>query len=205
MTTSRLLLIALWAGLVAIAATAPANEDTGALVMDLAKFEDHDRIAVMVFQLMGVWPLAYALVLLVDDPAANPSRVPPWPFIVASFALGAFALVPYLALRSADAAPRPTDSWAPRLGRNRAFAGFVVVSGLALFVYGLLAFDPVAFAGRLQTDGFVRTYSADFCALWLASSILVIGDVARHGARPRHGWWAAVPVVGPALWALARR
>ena len=53
-------------------------------------------MVVVLFNLMGLWPVVYASLALSDG---RDQAVSAWPFVVGSFGLGAFALMPYLALR----------------------------------------------------------------------------------------------------------
>lgn len=48
------------------------------------------------FNLMGVYPAIYAALLVPGGRSAN--GVPAYPFVIGSFFLGAFALLPYMAL-----------------------------------------------------------------------------------------------------------
>lgn len=82
-----------WLGFVgyAVGLAPPDQPDTGVLIMQLSTgaWADINPAIVALFNLMGLWPLAYACLALVDG---REQKVPAWPFVVGSFGLGAFAL-----------------------------------------------------------------------------------------------------------------
>ena len=88
-------LAALYLALWLVAVTAPAA-DAAAVLPDLLAFEGPDAWSIVIFNLMGVWPVLAGAPLLADGPG---QRVPAWPFVLLSFAAGAFVLIPYLLLR----------------------------------------------------------------------------------------------------------
>ncbi len=83
---------------------APPNQpDTFDLIVRLstAQIAGINPLIVALFNIMGVWPLIYSSLLLLDG---RMQKVWAWPFWVASFAAGAFGLLPYLILREPNAA-----------------------------------------------------------------------------------------------------
>ena len=72
------------------------------------------------------------------------------------------------------------------------FAGATTVG---LVIYGLQNGSPAEFSARLASDGFVRTYSADFAAFALLYPPVALDDRRRTGL---HGgaWTVFVPLVG---------
>ena len=75
----------------------PSAEGTGAQVMDwmTGHWSGYEPMSVVHFQLMGVWPFVLAALCA---PWLRGRRIPLWPFALGSMALGAFALLPGLAL-----------------------------------------------------------------------------------------------------------
>ena len=96
----RLIFGALWLGFVGYAVLlAPADQpDTADLILRLStgQWDGINPALIALFNAMGLWPVVYAALALVDG---RGQRLWAWPFVVASFAVGAFALLPYLALR----------------------------------------------------------------------------------------------------------
>ena len=76
----------------------PAQPDTFDLIVNLStgNWEGINPLIVSLFNLMGVWPTIYACLVLIDGAG---QKVLAWPFVVASFGVGAFAILPYMALR----------------------------------------------------------------------------------------------------------
>lgn len=188
----KLYLAAVYLALWGVVVTAPAGpSDTS--VVDLFMFRGPDPWSVAVFNLMGVWPLLFAGPLLADGPG---QRVPAWPFVVLSFAAGAFVLTPYLLLRRWDQ-PDRTSGWLVRASSHP-----LVAVGGALASLGLVAYAAngawSTFAHRLATDPFVRIYTSDFVAFGLLFPAVAFDDRRRRGLKGG-GWTVFVPLFGAAL------
>ncbi len=76
----------------------PDNPDTITLITNLStgKIAGINPLIVALFNIMGVWPLIYSCVLFADG---RGQKIRAWIFATLSFGVGAFALLPYLALR----------------------------------------------------------------------------------------------------------
>ncbi|NJL87165.1 MAG: DUF2834 domain-containing protein, partial [Leptolyngbyaceae cyanobacterium SM1_1_3] len=85
-------------GLYAFLLAPPDQPDTFELIgrLSTGDWDGINPLVVALFNLMGVWPLVYGCVALIDG---HEQKVPAWPFVVGSFGVGAFLLLPYLALR----------------------------------------------------------------------------------------------------------
>ena len=156
---------------------------------------------VALFNLMGLWPLAYASLALADGQG---QRIPAWPFVVGSFGLGAFAMLPYLVLRSPY--PTPVPAPAPKWLESRWLGAVVLVGAVVLLTYGVVAGDWANFVQQWQTCRFIHVMSLDFCALALLVPTLVGDDMARRNIF-NPGLMAlitAVPLVGIAAYLTLR-
>ncbi len=152
--------------------------------LDLIKHLSTGQVAginpmvVALFNLMGVLPLAYSCLLYADG---RGQKIPAWPFAAGSFAVGAFALIPYLGLR------QDNPGWVGPKGRlikfwdSRYTAIGLLVAAIGLLGYGLIAGDWSDFVGQWQTSKFINVMSLDFCLLSLLGSELVPDDMARRG------------------------
>lgn len=91
---------ALWLGFIVYAFLfAPPNQpDTFDLIKDLStgQWQGINPLIIALFNIMGIWPMIYSCLVFIDGRAQN---IPAWPFASVSFGVGAFALLPYLALR----------------------------------------------------------------------------------------------------------
>ena len=189
----------LWLGFSVYAFTLapPSQPDTFDLIVRLSsgQWDGINPTIIALFNLMGIWPMVYACLVLIDGVG---QKVPAWPFVAVSFAVGAFAILPYLALRDGN----PTFEGAktkllsiidsPWMGRALA-VGSVVLLG-----YGLIYGDWSDFAQQWQTSRFIHVMSLDFCMLCLIVSPLVKDDMAKRGVHNSTLFWVAslVPLLG---------
>ena len=151
------------------------------------------------FNLMGVFPVAFLALLAFDS---TEQRVPKWPFVLSSFGLGAYVLLPYLVLRRWNLPRRPTSTWWLRLLGNRILGGVLTLLALTLvplFVVG----DVRAFAEHFRTEQFPFAMSLDFLACCVAAAMLG-REEARLRRQPVLQWLALVPGAGLPLVLLFR-
>jgi hypothetical protein len=161
-------------------------------------------LVVALFNLMGIWPMVYGAVLLADG---RGQRVRAWPFLAGSFAVGAFALLPYGALR--DRNPTFVGELSPTLkfwdGRNLAIA--LNLGAIALLAYGFAWGNWGDFWQQWRTSRFIHVMSLDFVALSLLFPTLLPDDLARRGMGQNAGLWRAIvwlPLLGPLTYLMAR-
>ena len=163
------------------------------------------------FNSLGVVPAVYAALLLPG--ARDQPRLPALPPIVASFALGFFALGPYLILREPREEPVTKSSlgWATRtVFESKPFAIFN--AAFAVFLAGYAA-------THLNSDavsGFVQLWTEQSALCCVSSCDLLVLSLAMYGAmaedmRRRDAFdpakcaaFCALPVVGPTLWLVTR-
>lgn len=206
-TIRKLFFALLWMGfsVYAFAFAPPSQPDTLDTIVQLSsgQWSDLNPAIVALFNLMGIWPMVYACLMLIDG---DGQKIPAWPFVMASFAVGAFALLPYLALREAN----PTFAGektkllnlvdSPWLGRAIALGSFVLLG------YGLVNGNWSDFAQQWQTSQFIHVMSLDFCMLCAVVSPLVKDDMAKRGMDNPALLWAAtlIPLLGVAVYLSVR-
>jgi hypothetical protein len=196
-----------WLGFVgyAVGLAPPEQPDTGFLIVQLSTgaWADLNPAIVALFNLMGIWPLVYSCLVLVDG---RDQKVPAWPFVVGSFGLGAFALLPYLVLRSPNPAGTAPSSLLLKVLESRWLGAGLLLGAAGLMGYGLLAGDWVDFLQQWQTSRFIHVMSLDFCALWLLVPTLLGDDMARRGldGSVLMAVIAAVPLLGVASYLALR-
>lgn len=197
----------LWLGFIwyATQAAPPDQPDTLALIQQLAtgQWSGINPIVIALFNLMGIWPLVYVAIALTDG---HGQPVPAWPFVLGSFGLGAFLLLPYLFLRRPNPAFVPPKSWLIRLVDSRWFGAGLGIAAVALLAYGLYAGDWGDFIQQWQTSRFIHVMSLDFCLLWLLVPSLLGDDMARRGFKSRPVFIAvsAVPLLGAVAYLTVR-
>ncbi|MFQ4139657.1 DUF2834 domain-containing protein [Nodosilinea sp. PGN35] len=204
---NRLIFWGVWLGFVLYAfILAPPNRpDTAALILRLSTgdWQGLNPIVVALFNAMGIWPLVYAALALVDGAG---QKLRAWPFVGASFAVGAFALLPYLALRQPNSSSIDSKSLLLRLLESRWLGALLGAGAIALAAFALFKGDWPDFWQQWQTSRFIHVMSLDFCALWLLFPVLLRDDLARRGIA--QGWIAAavlaLPLVGACLYLALR-
>jgi hypothetical protein len=198
----------LWLGFVSYAflLAPPDQPDTLTLIQNLStgNWQGINPLVVALFNIMGIWPMIYSAVLFFDG---RGQRVRAWPFALASFAVGAFALLPYLALRH----PQPTfngskNFWL-RLLDSRWLGLALLLGTLSLVSYGLSQGDWADFVRQWQQSRFIHVMSLDFCLLCLLFPTLLSADMVRRSICNQR-WLkvlALIPLFGPLLYLCLRR
>ncbi|TAF31810.1 MAG: DUF2834 domain-containing protein, partial [Oscillatoriales cyanobacterium] len=161
-------------------------------------------LIVALFNIMGVWPLIYSCVLFADG---RGQKIRAWIFATLSFGVGAFALLPYLALREPNPEFSGTKNIFLKILDSR-FTGIVLTLGAAALVaFGLTRGDWSDFVRQWQTSRFIHVMSLDFCMLCLLFPALLTDDMARRGMQNSTAFWAVtlVPLFGPLAYLCARR
>jgi hypothetical protein len=196
----------LWLGFIiyAFVFAPPDSPETWRLIQNLStgQLQGINPLIIALFNIMGVMPLLYSLVLYADG---RGQRVPAWPFAAASFGVGAFAILPYLLLRE----PKPEfvgekTRWL-KIMDSRWTAGFVAIALLSLLTYGLSQGNWADLVQQWQTSRFIHVMSLDFVFLCLLFPTLVGDDMARRGMDRRFFWaFAGVPLLGAIAYVLLR-
>lgn len=192
-------------GLYAFILAPPAQPDTLETIIKLSsgQWDGLNPAIVALFNLMGIWPMIYACLALIDG---SGQKIAAWPFVVGSFAIGAFALLPYLALRHENQTFAGAKTKllnlvdSPWLGRLIALGSFVLLG------YGLLNGDWHDFAEQWRTSQFIHVMSLDFCMLCAVVTPLLKDDMAKRNLdNPVLFWMAvAIPLLGVALYLSVR-
>ena len=204
---NRFIFWGLWFGFILYAfILAPPNRpDTADLILRLSTgaWEGINPTVIALFNAMGIWPMAYAAVAVVDG---HGQKQRAWPFVLVSFAVGAFALLPYLALRQPNPNFSGPKSALLRLVESRWLGAALAAGASALADFALLKGDWLDFWQQWQTGRFIHVMSLDFVGLWLLFPVLLRDDMARRGmSQP---WVVAVvlalPLIGACLYLALR-
>ncbi len=158
----------------------PDRPETLTLIQKLiaGDWQGTNAYIVALFNLMGVFPLVYACILASDG---RGQKVPAWLFSTLSFFVGAFALLPYFALRE----PNPTftgkKSWVISILDSRLTGIGVTAIALYFLIYGFSSGNWADFVQQWQTSRFIHVMNLDFCMLSLLFPWLVGDDMQRRG------------------------
>lgn len=157
-----------------------------------------DPLVFAVFNSLGLFPAVFLTLLLLNDR----QKWPAWPFALASFAVGAFALLPYFAFGAKPAERKlRTPKWLARFLSSTAWLVVLIAlwagNGLTLLQgFSLAAYREAFFASSL-----VSVMTVDWFVLWGLS----VYTVHRFYPNAQHKALAWIPVIGPVLVLLLNR
>ena len=197
----------LWLGVITYAfLLAPPNQpETPELIKNLStgKWEGINPLIIALFNIMGIWPMIYGALMFIDG---RQQKIPAWLFATASFGVGAFALLPYLALRQPNQEFTGSKGTFLKVLDSRWLGVALTLGTLGLLSFGLLKGDWGDFAQQWQTNRFIHVMSLDFCLLCLLFPALLGDDMARRGWKNSQVFWAValVPLVGPLVYLCLR-
>ncbi len=202
-----LLLAGLWIAFVtyAFGFAPPDSPDTLDLIVRLSsgKFDGVNPLVVNLFNIMGVLPLMYCCLLYSDG---RGQKLPAWAFSAGSFALGAFALLPYLIFRRDNTTFIGPKNWVIKLWDSKITASLIGVGVLTLLFLGLTQGDWVDFGMQWRSNRFIHVMSLDFCLLSCLFPTLIKDDMARRGWVNDQVFWlvSLVPLLGPLVYLIVR-
>lgn len=197
----------LWLGFVAYAFlfAPPDQPDTVELIKNLStgKWEGINPLIVSLFNIMGVWPLIYSALTFIDG---RQQKIPAWLFSSASFGVGAFALLPYLALREPNQEFNGSKNLFLKVLDSRLLGIALAIGAVVLLSYGLFNGNWGDFIEQWQTSRFIHVMSLDFCLLCLLFPALLGDDMARRGWKNSSLFWVVtlLPLIGPLLYLCIR-
>lgn len=203
----KIALWALWAGFVAYATVLapPDQPETLTLIQDLSTghWEGINPLVIALFNIMGVLPIIYSGLLFIDG---RMQKLKAWVFVLASFALGAFALLPYLALREPNQEFLGKKGWLISLLDSRWTWLLVAIGAFALVMYGSMQGDWTYFVQQWRTSRFIHVMSLDFCLLTALFPIVLSDDMARRNLQNSAIFWlvSLIPLLGPAVYLTLR-
>lgn len=187
--SNKLFFGTLWLGftLYAFLFAPPDRSDTLQLIIDLStgKWTGINPLVIALFNLMGILPMVYACLMLIDG---KTQRIPAGLFSAASFAVGAFAILPYLALRVPQIDPRSPARHQSQIQRrgiiklvdSRWLGIALTIGAIGLLSYGIAQGNWSDFVQQWQTNRFIHVMSLDFCLLSLLPPVLIIDDIDRR-------------------------
>ncbi|PRO64376.1 hypothetical protein [Alkalicoccus urumqiensis] len=178
-----------------LAPGAGAGNDPYLASLATGRFEEVDPLVTAVFSMLGVYPLLFAALLLPKDQY----RLPAWPFVLASFVTGAFAILPYLFLRGKKAREVPRGpGFLQRAFSSRLYLLLILLLSLAAYIAAGNG-SGSAYAEAYTASSLVSVMSVDFLVvIWLAR------DILRTDWQPPRLWASWIPGIGPALVLLGR-
>jgi hypothetical protein len=189
MIFNKIIFGALWLALIGYTflLAPPDRVDSLQLIINLStgNWTGINPFVVALFNLMGILPLIYACLMLIDGKTQNISA---GLFSAASFAVGAFAILPYLALRESNSTPEIDRFQGSRIDRrgiiklvdSRWLGVILSIGTVTLLIYGITQGDWTDFVRQWHTSRFIHVMSLDFCLLTLLLPVLITEDIHRR-------------------------
>jgi hypothetical protein len=196
----------LWLGFLSYAFffAPPEQPDTFELIKNLStgNWQGINPLIICLFNIMGIWPFIYSAVVFFDG---RGQKIPAWPFASAAFAIGAFGLLPYLALREPNQKFVGEKKLFLKLLDSRIFGILLTLGAAVLFTYSLQG-DWDNFRQQWETSRFIHVMSLDFIILSLLFPTLLRDDMTRRGWQNNQLFWlfAIIPVFGALMYLCVR-
>ncbi|MBD2189092.1 DUF2834 domain-containing protein [Pseudanabaena mucicola] len=183
----------------------PDRPDTFELIQKLiaGEWQSTNAYIVALFNLMGVFPCIYACILVSDGQG---QKIPAWPFAALSFLLGAFALLPYFALREDNPTFVGKKSWNVKILDSRITGIALTAIAIYFLLYGFASGNLADFLQQWQTSRFIHVMTLDFCLLSLMFPWLLSDDMERRGMTDDRFFTtiAIVPLIGALIYLCLR-
>ena len=182
-----------------------ASPDTLDLIINLSigNWQGINPWVGSLFNLMGILPVIYACLLLFDG---RSQKLPAWIFVVGSFGLGAFALLPYLAFRESNTVWDGDKNLLLKILESPITGLVLTLGAIALLGLGIIYGDWGDFVLQWQTNQFIHIMSLDFCLLSLLFPTLVKDDSIRRGIKNPEIFWiiSFIPLFGALIYLCLR-
>lgn len=197
----------LWLGFIIYAfVLAPPNQpDTWELIKNLSllKWEGINPIIIALFYLLGIIPMIYACILLIDG---RGQKIWAWPFTIFSFGVGAFTILPYLALRQPNPDFIGKKDFLIKLLDSRLLGISLTIAAISFLAFSILKGNWIDFAQQWQIDKFVHVMSLDFCLLCLLFPSIIGDDIERRKLKNAHLYkiLGFVPLLGALVYLCLR-
>lgn len=212
----RYMLGLLWVAFIAYAlfmapGNSPANDP---IFKDLLTLQSREPWLLTVFSWLGIFPVVFTCLLLRKSVTTlKGQRIPAWPFVLFSFGLGAFALLPYFALISPsrtgihDRVPSVKQSkrGVSRVASHKLTHLILLLLTLGSALYALTEGNLDRFVDAFYQSSFVHIMTIDFVVLTLLSMYAIFRDARVNGRTSSWAWAGLLPLAGPLVYLLTER
>lgn len=199
----KLIFWLLWIGLIlyAFIFAPPDQPDTLPLIINLStgNLTGINPLITALFNLMGIWPIIYSCVLFIDG---RGQKIPAGIFAGLSFAVGAFAILPYLGLREINPTFFGEKNIFLRVLDSRWTAFLLSLVALILLIYGLTQGNGIDFVQQWQNSRFIHVMTLDFFLLSFIFPSLLIDDMKRRQMTQQKLFLslAFIPLIGALIY-----
>ncbi|CAM3055649.1 hypothetical protein HP548_07610 [Paenibacillus taichungensis] len=181
---------------------------------ELITLQSKEPWLLTVFSWLGIFPAIFACLLLRRSGKARGSHVHAWPFVLLSFGLGAFALLPYFAWSSQThrgsgyeqlSFARQRESGIGRVAAHKLTQMVLLLLTLGTGFYAVTQGNPDVYMEVFRESSFVHIMTIDFVILTLLSVIALFRDASLN--RRSCGWAVAglIPLIGPLIYLMTAR
>ena len=154
-----------------------------------------------------VWALLFAIVMLIEN---RERLIPAWLFVLVSFAIGMYGMMPYFALRSIwRKEPKTKKTFYTKIVDSRILGIIVAVLGLALLLYGIIATSIIGgwsdFALNFMDVRLIQVMTVDFALFAVFYPIVIWDDMKRRNWKNTWLFIAfSIPIIGALVYVAAR-
>ncbi|UPK46304.1 hypothetical protein [Paenibacillus pabuli] len=181
---------------------------------ELVTLQSKEPWLLTVFSWLGIYPVIFACLLFRKSAKARGTCVPAWPFVLLSFGLGAFALLPYFAWSSSTNSGlryerlsfgSQHESGIGRVAAHKLTHVVLLLLTLGTGFYAVTQGHPDVYMEAFRESSFVHIMTMDFVILTLLSVIALFRDASDN--RRFRGWAVAgvIPLIGPLIYLMTSR
>lgn len=212
----RWILALIWVAFIAYAWFWVSGQPLGSdpVFEELVTLQSKEPWLLTVFSWLGIYPAIFACLLLRSSGKGRGSHVPAWPFVLLSFGLGAFALLPYFAWSSQThrgsgyehlSFGNQRESGIGRVAANKLTHVILLLLTLGTGYYAVTQGHPDVYMEAFMDSSFVHIMTIDFVILTLLSVIVLFRDASD--SRRSRGWAVAgvIPLIGPLIYLMTSR
>lgn len=189
-----MIFFAIWLVLIGYAVFLAPGGDANPVMSQVfsGQLADIDPLVLAVFSSLGIFPALFLTLLLLNDR----QRWPAWPFVLASFGIGAFALLPYFAFGAKPPLKGlRTPEWLMRFLSSRIWLGALTALWLGNLLTLLQGFSLTAYREAFFASSLVSVMTVDWFVLWGLS----VYTVSRFYPDAPNKVLAWIPILGPVL------
>jgi hypothetical protein len=160
-----------------------------------------------VFNFIMIWALLFAIVMLIEN---RERLIPAWLFVLVSFAIGMYGMMPYFALRSVwRKEPKTKKTLYTKIVDSRILGIIVGLLGLTLLLYGIIATSIIGgwsdFASNFIDVRLIQVMTVDFALFAVFYPIVIWDDMKRRNWKNTWLFIAfSIPIIGALVYVTAR-
>lgn len=160
-------------------AAQPSDPGFGDFTIEYAK---NNPVEWSIFMIVGVWALLYSVILFIE---VRERFMPAWPFVLGSFALGMYVLMPYFAIRGVRRKnPKTKKTWFTKIVDSRILGTILAALALALVLFGIITASINGkwgvYGSSFMNIRFIQVMTIDFSLLTLFYPIVIWSDMKRR-------------------------